>query len=426
MPSALDDRTFENAVEQSPEEQAATLAHFKDKGYDVQVEESGEEQHQPADKPAEPKTPAPPEPDKSAAAPPAPEKAVPAAGAPAAEEHEAIDAETRAEYQAESTKSDEEKLGRHAKRTKRLHELETARSEDARKLAVQEATIAELRARVAQPSTPSSLVATPQPAATPAKEPAKAEEPIKPVEFSEARPARPKLEDYADQDDPVAALEEARTEYTEKLVDWNDKRRAFDQTEKQRVDTAQRERDTQRQTEVKRNEGITKRLSDVRQAHPNFDRETDAANFGRDNTNKIMRHLLVESLPDGLELAYELAQPAHQAELEEIVKKVGDPKTPDEVSQALYVAAQEIAIFRYKLKSETKPPAAPVAAVPPLAAAAAAAAPQQTSPNQPPRREEPSPTPIKGRSAAPTLKPEDVDPMDSDARRKLRKERGEM
>ena len=425
MPSALDERTFETAVEQTPEEKQATLAHFREKGLDAEIDfEEGEGQ------PAEPEKQKPDSSQPDDKTPPAQPESTPPQSAPAAAEpaSEPVDAESQAEFHA--VKNDGEKLGKWARKNKEIRELKSSVSERDNKLAEKDGRIAELQRQLAEKSAvPAAPLVSPPQAPEPVKE-----EPIKPQEFSEPKPTLPKLADFADQDDPVAALEEARNEWLLKTDDWRERKREFDRSEKERVQNLEKERDSKRNTEVERNERISQRLEAARKDHPDFDAKTQAANFGplKSTTNQIMQYLLVEDMEDGLNLAYELAT-NHPDELEQIIKNIGTPKTNQEVASAINRATQDLAVFRYKIQASkpADPPPAPAAeSVPPKTAAppnpAPQSPPQQTPPVNPPRREEPSPAPARGRSGGPTTRIDDIDPMDSDARREAKKRAGLM
>jgi hypothetical protein len=427
MPSTtLDDRTFDSGVEPTPEETASTLAYFKEKGYDVEaIAEGATEPEKPETPPATVVPPA----DKVAEPEPVvPTEQTPAVVAAPAEPEIEIDPESRHDF--ESAKNDGEKLGRLAKKTKIINELKGT-------VAQKDGTIDELRRLLAEKEkSPAPAPVEPSPlVATPAKVEVKKDpepEAIKPGEFSEPEPALPKLADYADLDDPVEALENARTEYVKKLNDWAWKKRDFDHAEKERIASESKKRDQQQSAQTQRQQRITQRYEEAKRQYPDFETRTAPSNLKMTPT---MVYLFKEGLPDGFTLAYELTKPEHAETLKSIYDSTNlseaDKTDPDKVAEVINQAVGELAVFRARLKS-TEPAQAEAAAA---TAAPATPAPVKPPPQTPPaaqpsaaaqpRKEEPSPEPARGRGA-PATRLEDIPLDDYDARREWRKRNGEL
>lgn len=403
MPAALEDRTFESAVPLSPEQEQSNRSHFEGKGYEIEVENEG------APVPVEEKQPevVPPVEASPAATPPA--EAAPAAVAPPAD----VDEETAAEWQ--TLKNDGEKLGRAARKTKRIKELEETKAR-------QDGRIEELERQLdAQRKTPPASTASPitDPglSTAPAVEPAKTE-PAKPKEFDKARPVRPKFEDFRESEDPVAAFAEANAEFNESLINWNDEKRDF---------AAQQERavqDSQLQVNAEHAKRVNTTVSKGKEAHADFVERTSAVKY-----TPVLQYLIHEILEDGPEIAYQLALPENKETYDRVFASTNTAPNEDasSINLKIHRANTALAEFRYGLKHKSTPappagaPKPPANADPPVAATL----PKQTPPAEPPRREEAAPAPVRGRSA-PTIGIEDVDPMDSDERRRLKKERGLM
>lgn len=395
MSNVLDDRTYENATQLTPEEQAANLAYFEGEGMHVEVvPEDGEVP--PAVAPVEPVTP-------PAVVAPTPDSAAPAVDDPS------IDAESRADWQ--SAKNDGERLGHYAKRTKKINELKTAVSDKERE---NEELRRQLADKTAAAAGPSPFVApAPVPAAEAPKPAPVVEQPIVAKEFDEPEPKEPTLADFADADDPYVALNAATIKHTKDLIARAERKRTHEETQRGEVQRQQQQREQQQATVVQRQQ----RVRDVVQSHSDFEAVTQRATY-----TPVIKHLLNDKLPDGLELAYQLGLPENADFLRELNEKTmtvnGDPEA--KVLGALDDGLMELGYFRRFLKSKA---ATPPAEAPPPAAPPAPVVPP-TPPDAPPRREEAAPVPVRGRAAA-TLRPEDVDPMDSDERIRIRKAAGQ-
>lgn len=420
----LDDRTFETTVEQSPEEAAASAAYFKDKGYAVTVQEEDEAGNK---KPAEVTDPAKTTP---------PTEEVPLVdGTP-------VEADILAEHAEIATKNDGERLGYNARRTRKIKELEeglakeTAKREQLEKL-LEAKPAAEAKSSAFQPPAP---VAPPAVVETKAAEIPPADTTIKPKEFDKPRPVRPTLEKFQDEADPYAALTAAGVEYAETLSDWKDEKREFDSKQTAEVTAKAREVEDSKNRTTEFHSTVNKRFEDIRRDRPDFDKATEGKTI-----SPIMRFLLVgfpetgleATLPDGLELAYQLSLPENADTFKELFDSTQVPKGEDQrATQArIDTARAELIAFRKDLKRKaaaapvkTEKPAEAVAAIPPAEPTKIIdkGTPTPAPSNGQPRREEASPVPTRGRGVTPTIRPEDIDPMDSDARRELRRQTGEL
>jgi len=408
--TALDDRTFESAVELTPEQQDANIQHFKDKGYDVEVENAGTDG---VDAPATVPDPKPATEEVQLA---------PAADAPPVTTPDPeIDAETQTEFQ--TAKNDGEKLSRWAKLKKQKRELESTVSQKDTELAAEKARSEELRRQLAERTTPGTAPVPPASSLAPTVEaPKPAEtspEPIK--EFDKAKPTRPTAKDFEGTEDPYAALLEAQGEYAEKLLDWNNEKRTFEDSERARVAKETQERERARTKVLTQAEQITQRYEAARKVHPDYDAVTQPVPY-----TQVLQYVLREKAADGFELGYELAKPEnaefYKAIMESSRTAVGeaDASIWAKVEQTI----ADLGGFRYALKTKS---ASPVTAepVPPAVAAPQPPAPKQTPSTQEPRREEAAPTPVRSRGAA-AERLEDIDPEDSDARRAFKKRNGIM
>jgi hypothetical protein len=422
-PTALDDRTFESAVELTPEEQESNLQYFRDdKGYDVEVEAAAPGTEKPLAVPATTTEEAKVAPTTDAPAGDKPTETQPAA-IPAHDSE--IDTESRTEF--ETAKNDGEKLGRWAKKNKDLREARGAIAQKETELAAEKARNEELRRqlteRPAPGATPSSNPLAP---ATVAPVEEAKPEPIKAAEFGKEKPVRPKMDDFKDADDPYAALLEAQGEYTEKLADWKDEKRSFDDEQRALVAKQTQEQEQARNQQTNRQQTVQQRFEAARIAHPDFEATTGKAVY-----TPVMRYLLLEELPDGLELGYQLAKPENAEKLSALVAKTKDAKSPDEIQKALYETVADLAVFRHTLNSK---PAngnqAPAAEAAPASAAVATEPPAtektvQTPSTTQPRREEAAPVPVRGRGAA-ADRLEDIPLEDYDARKEWRKRNGQL
>lgn len=419
----LDDRTFESAVEHDSEQAAASAAYFKDKGYAVSVEEVDDlGNKKPAETPVETTT---------AVADKADAEPVLVDGKP-------VEEDILAEYQADtSEKNDGERLGRHARRTRELKELrekvaaETAKREELEQLLAAKPA-ADAKASAFQPvpvAAPVLPVQVGPAVTTPVEE-------IKPKTFDKPRPVRPTIDKFQDEPDPYASFAAAGVQYAEDLSDWKDEKGQFERTQEAEVSKNTREVEEKRTRQTEFQSALNQRFEDVRKARPDFDMVTKDK-----QVPPILTFLLVgfpdtgleATLPDGLELAYQLSLPENAETFKEIVAIAATEKGEDArtVQAKIDMARAELVAFRKDLKR--KAASAPVTTdkvVEPVVAAVAPAngkvVTEQTPSNGQPRREEASPTTVRGRGVAPGVRPEDIDPMDSDARRRVRKQLGQM
>lgn len=416
MATLVDERTFESAVELSPEQQAANAAYFEDKGLEVEVEENRADdvkppevakvvEPKPVDKVAEPATP------------PADGKPPAEAAAPATPPAEVeLDAESQADWQ--SAKSDGEKQGKYARRTKELNDLRGKTTKLETENEVLKRQLAEREKAHATPSAPSPLVA---PAVV---EPPKKEsepEPIKAKEFEKTKPARPRLEDFQGEDDPIAAHAEAIADFAEKLSDWKDEKRDFDTGQRELVAKQEREREQKQAATNQRQETIKSRFEDARKEHSDFETVTSGM-----ECSPVLRYLLIEELSDGLNLGYQLARPENAETLKAINEATKNAKTEQEVQKALYDTVGQLAIFREKLKAPAKVDTpVPVAAAAPPVQESVKVTPVETPSTVKPKVEEAAPAPVRSR-ATPADRLEDIPAEDSDGRRAWKKRNGLM
>lgn len=403
--SVLDDRTFENAVPLDAEETAARNAHFESKGYETElILEDGEEAP-----PADPQVETPP---------PTPEPVVaPAsAAAPAAtDDLTSLDDESRADWQ--SATNDGERLGKYAKRTKLIHELKGTVSQKDQEIEDLRRKLADKTVQAAgvQPSPFIPPASAPAPGAPPQATPKTDPEPaavLKPKEFDKPKPQRPTKDQFKDADDPYEAHSEAVADYTDKIVEWNNEKRTFDDEQRASVAQQQRQADEQRTQEHSRRQVMNEKLRTAITAHPDFETVTQAANYGN---RGILQFVLNHKLDDGLELAYQLTKPEHAEALKAMVAKTDDATTPEKQISAVEGAIADLAVFRYELKQKARAGSDPAPVV-----AAAPAAPNPPAPVVQPRVEAAAPLHVRGRNAS-SERPEDVNPMDSDRRRALRR-----
>lgn len=401
-PSAVDDRTFETGTELTTEEVADNRAYFEETGraYNATVVD-GEGSAAPQSSAPTEVAPAPgTDSPNGTAAPPAEE--VP------------VDAETQAEWN--QLKSDGEKLGYNARRTKKIKELSAAVDAEKVRLEERDKRIKELEERLAKaPATPDSLTAT-QPSMAAATPPVQTEAPppIKAKEFDKPRPVRPKLEDFADEIDPAGALATKGVIYAEELQEWKDEKRDFDDEQKVLVRQQEQEREQAQSRETTRKMAIDKKFEDVRRDFPDFDAKVNPVYF-----TPTLKYLLLDKLPDGLHLGYELAKPENAEVLRSLVGATSEVQDAVKIEDQIINGAAELAIFRKSLKDKgtNGTPATPVVATPP----------EQTPSNAtPPRREESAPLPVRGRQAGPAIRLEDIPVEDYDTRRKWREANGQL
>lgn len=393
----------------TPEEIAANKAYFESKGLDIDFSQEEKAKLPVAEPPVKPKeepvaAPAKPA-DGSAAIPPADELVV--------------DDETRAEFEANQSANEGDKpkrhLGSYAKKNLKLREQAVALSEKDRKIAELEGRLAE---RPAAPA-PASTFTAPETKTEVAPPPPAPEPEIKAKEFDKPKPARPKLDDYADKDDPMGDLAQALAQYADDVSDWKDEKRTHDEQQRVEVATKKQEFEAKRASETTLQSVRAEKYREVTQKYSDFDQRTKAAAY-----SNVLLYVLRDRLAtkDGLELGYQLALPENAELLNSINEKTKNAMTQDDIKDAVDETITELAILRHGLKNK-----APKDPAPPAPAAAAPAAPvaaPQTPPAAPPRREEPTPTPVRARGTAPALDPDEVDPMDSDARRALRQKTG--
>lgn len=430
-PTAVDDRSFESVVPLTPEQIAANTAHFAERGveYSVQTSDDDGKPVPAGDKPAETDTTVA---DTKTADSVAPEDAD-------------IHAEASAELaELQAAKTDGERLGYQAKRTKKIRELKQEVEASKATLSTKDALLAEkdreierlLKVGKPAEAAPVSPFAPPAaPAAAPTAEPAKVDpvEEIKPKEFAEAAPAEPEFEQFQDESDPYKAYAVAMSKYTKESVRYELRKDAYDKSQAVEVDRLKQQRSQEREQGQRKAQTVAQKYQAAKEAHSDFDAVTASAPM-----TPIMNYVLRERIADGLEIAYQLAKPEHTELYRELFAltdphnpKNSDLHTADKIGEAVDTVLLELGSLRKDLKKgvvrngQPAVAAAPVAAPPP-ANGTGATPPQQSSSDPSPRREEGAPIPVRGRSAPGPLRPEEIDPMDSDARRLARKAQGLM
>jgi hypothetical protein len=430
MPVAVDDtRHFETAVELSPEETADNIGYFREQGLQADYEGEGAPPNPETSKPETPadtpqsQTPAEDEPPASGEGTRAP-AAVPA--------DEDIDPESKGEWQA--AKTDGEKLGRLAKKTKVINELKGT-------VAQRDGTIEELRRQLAEKDktpSPAPAIATSSLAPGAPSETAKVEakpEPPKAKEFAEPRPSRPKFEDFSSADDPIAAHADAIAEYTDKLSDWKEHKRDFDVEQQRTVEREARQREQLATVQAEQNRELSQKMTAARSAHADWDKATNG------KFTPVLAYVLEQAIDDGLELAYQLVQPEN-ADLYDSLKTVSQHKETEserQIERRITRTTYEMGRIADELKKRKGPDQTDGEATPenktPADKTAADTSdtkqqPEQTPPTggasvkpAPPRREEAAPAPTRSRGAAPQ-RLEDIPVEDYDARRKYREAHG--
>lgn len=423
-PSVLDDRSFESSVALTPEQVAANTEHFAGKGLEYSVknldqdgkpvaEEAKVADTAVADKPAD-------------------------NAAPADAE---IDADAKAAHEEiQSAKTDGERLGHHAKRTKQIKELKQEVESTKAVLSTKDALLAEkdrtielLKSGAPAPgSAPSPFAppaqAAPAPAAAPATQ-APVEEEIKPKAFDRAAPKEPVWEDILANDttgDPYKAYADAGIKFNRESLQYELDKRDHDRTQSMEVERAKQQKDQQQEQQRQVQEGAQKKFEAIEKQYPDFNAVTSSKPY-----TPILRYLLRDRISDGLELGYQLAKPENAELYRELAEKTADKSRPqDETMRLLDEVMLDLGAFRKDLKKSAngQPPAAAAAAAPPAPKPnGTGAQPQQSSSTQSPRIEEAAaPAPVRGRSTGVAKRLEDIDPEDSDARRALKKQNGLM
>lgn len=409
-----DERTFENAVTLCAEETASNAEHFEAKaarnGTSVKIED--DTQPPVVVKATSPVTEAP---KVDTAVTPVVDSA-----SPVIEDNPDLNEEDRADWH--SATNDGEKLGKYAKRTKKIHELDATVKERDTKIADLQRQLEEKSRQPAQHPLVAPVVASEPPKATEAPKP----EAPKVAAFDKPKPVVPKFSDFQDAEDPIAAHAEAVAGFAEAVSDWKDEKREFERKETQRVENETKQQETQRNRQVEKQQTIAQKFESARAEHSDLDTVLQTTNF-----TPTLQYLFLERLPDGVKLAYQLGLSKNSDVLKAITEqtKTGPNPTAEDVDNAVYNGLQAIAVFREKLKSDAGLAATPPVEEeikPPVVAAPAVVPP--AAPVQPPpvvtqpRKEDAAPVPVRGRAGAPVERPEDVDPMDSDARRRLRRQ----
>ena len=206
-----------------------------------------------------------------------------------------------------------------------------------------------------------------------------------------------------------------RADFTAKFarnyVSWDRRKQTFESTEATRVARETQEREQQNSEKTEKRRYIETRYQEALREHPDLVERTQAVQWP-----SVVRYLLTEEIANGFKLGYALAKPENAALAAELIQKF--PETTDprvalrQIDEARYALGVMDARLTYGTPAPAAPPVVPVAAAPPAPTPIPPSAP-------PPRREEAAPLPVRGHGA-PSIRPEDVNPMDSDARRALR------
>lgn len=420
-PSPVDDRSFESSVALTPEQVAANTEHFAGKGLEYSVRNLDGEGN--------------PVPDEAKPA----DTAVTDKPVDKAAEGE-VDAEAKAEFaEMQQAKTDGERLGHHAKRTKKIKELSQEVESSKAALSTKDALLAEkdkeierlLKVGVSTPASapsPFSPPAQAAPAAAPVAAPAKQdpiEEEIKAKAFEKPAPAEPIWQEILDKDttgDPYKAYAEAGIKYNRELLQYELDKREHDRTQSTEVERAKQQKSQQREQQQQAVQAEQGKFAEIAKVHPDFDSVTAAVKY-----TPILVYLLKDRISDGLELGYQLAKPENAELYKDLVEKTADKsRSSDETMRLLDDVMLDLGAFRKDLKKSVAgqtPVAKPAEAAPPIGTTA----PQQSSSIQSPRIEEAAaPIPVRGKANGAPKGLEDIDPEDSDARRAFKKAQGLM
>lgn len=405
MPVAADDvRTFESVVgaEDSPEEVQDNRDYFREQGLDAQpIDEKGKVVTE--EKPKE----------------------VEVTAVESVEEVDDDKDEPEGQTAAVHDGEKQGKLGQRARKTKELNELKARLASTTTE---SERQIAELRRQLAEkdktsPATTSAGSGMSATAPTVVKEETKPVEAPKAKEFEKSRPVPPKFADFASADDPIASHADAVAEHADKLSDWKDEKRAFDAQQQTLVQEQTRKQEHAKTAQEEQAREVREKLDQAIQAHPDW-RETTQGKF-----TPVLDYVLSQAVPNGLEIAYQLARPENAAILAELKQSSqhaeGESQRSIErrIANAIYDIAQKVpqlkvADAKGKTEVETEPESEEEE-VPP-------AKPKQTPPKVTlQRREEATPAPTRSRGAAAT-RLEDIPPENYDERRKWREAHGEL
>jgi hypothetical protein len=421
MPVAADDtRHFESAVDLSEEDLKGNLDYFREQGLTAEYEGEGAEFNTEKPKDETPKADDAPPKDQSQPADEPKTGESPKEDKPTEDDDDAEDeeAEEAAGTEGEAVTNDGDKPGKpgwRAKKTQQIRELKE-------KLAAQSGANEELRRQLAaREKTPAAT------AADSLSPPAAASEPLKPKEFDKPKPVRPKFEDFASKDDPIAAHQDAGLAYTEALQDWKDEKKAFDAGEQQAVQAKQAVSEQEREAQEK--------VDAIKVVHPDFDAVTN------NKFNPVLSYVLRNAAKNGLEIGYQLGKPEN-ADLLAKLRESSTHKESDSqrvIERKIAEATFDVAEVALELKQRAasadkakngKPPApkAPKAQAQPAdeqTPPPSAAPPKEKKPAATPRREEATPQPVRSRgAAAKTI--DDIPLGDYDARRKFRELNGEL
>lgn len=421
-PAPVDDRSFESSVALTPEQVVANTEHFAGKGLEYSVRNLDEEGKPVAEvaKVA----------DTAVADKPA-DNAAPADAD--------IDADAKAAHEEiQSAKTDGERLGHHAKRTKQIKELRQEVETTKAVLSTKEALLAEkdrtielLKSGAPAPgSAPSPFAPPAQAAPAPAVQAPPVEEEIKPKPFDKAAPKEPVWEDILASDatdDPYKAYADAGIKFNRESLQYELDKRDHDRTQATEVERAKQDRSQKEEQKRKAADAENKRFEEISTRIPDFLTVTSSVPY-----TPILRYCLRDRVSNGLDLAYQLAKPENIEIYKELAEKFPDKtRTEDETIADIQEAILELGGARRELKKsangQTPEAAKPAEQAPPAVVPAAkpngtGAQPQQSSSTQPPRIEEAAaPAPARGRSGGVAKRLEDFDPEDSDGRRAFKK-----
>jgi hypothetical protein len=348
---ATETRVFES-VDSSPEAKAANAAYFAEQGITHEVKDSETGDAKPTEETTKP-----------------PATAAPATGSEP--EETAVDAETAADW--DSAQTDGKRKSRYAKKRQEARELKVKAEQLETKTQAQERELAELRAKLNQPTGETKPGEAPagQPAAS-----ATAEQ-----KFTEPEPAEPKYEDFAAEDDQLLAYQKALAKHSREWSRWDRRREKFEETAQaeqtrktEQVKTAREQRLAQ----------LADRLTEVRKELPDFD-----AVMG--DGAALSRALSAAStvVPGGLKAAYLLVKdPVKLKQFNEQTADTQKVNGQDVPTQGAY----DLALYLLGQAAGIAPAQSPAPAGTPPAAS--------PSSSSQPREEQPAPAPARGRASA--------------------------
>jgi hypothetical protein len=351
-----EERVFES-VDNSPEAKAANKAYFDAQGITHEVVDdaaAGDGAKPPAGET---------KPSETAAPIPGSEP-----------EDTVVDAETAADW--ESAKTDVKRQSRYAKERQEKRELKAANEKMARELA-------ELKAKQnapagePKPDEPKPGSTAPAPAGD---KPAAAADANAAPTFTEAEPAEPKYEDFANEDDQFAAYQTAVTKHSKEWNRWDRRREKFEEQaaadkvrSTEQAQTAQNARITQLQAD----------LAEIRKELPDFDEVVKNGNVFTMALSGVST-----SVPGGLKAAYQLAKDPVK------LKDFNDRTSETQIVNGKPVPTQRAWDLALYLLGQVGVPLTPTPS-----SAPAGSPPAANTPSSQPREERAAPAPARGRAS---------------------------